>query len=159
MQRLHSVRLALIVTHIIPNCSSKDSRLLTSKRKAFFSFLKIEERLETVRDPLKIDVSWRLKSYLYRIELAHSFSSWKFWFIGQRHSRRRRKTKWCAKMAYNIPEPSYKFNNARYIYTRRGRWQDQIFQKNTAAAAAAARVVCVFIKERDGGMWWSSELT
>jgi hypothetical protein len=57
---------------------------------------------------LIIDVSWRLKSYLYRIELAHSFSSWKFWFIGQRHSRcRRRQTKWCAKMAYNIPEPCY----------------------------------------------------
>lgn len=30
---------------------------LTSKRKEFYSFLKIEERLKTVRDPLKIDVS------------------------------------------------------------------------------------------------------
>jgi hypothetical protein len=36
MQRLHSVRLALIVTHIIPNCSSKDSRLLDVKEKSFF---------------------------------------------------------------------------------------------------------------------------
>lgn len=41
-----------------PIALQKTRGSLTSKRKAFYySFLKIEERLETVRDPLIIDVS------------------------------------------------------------------------------------------------------
>jgi hypothetical protein len=118
---------------------------------SFWSFLLFFLKIDAVEgwNRTRIFVEW-LPHSLTR-EVNNSKLSWKIWFIGQRHSRRRRKKgrKWCAKIA-----SAFRSHRCQM----RGIEVDDKIKKNFRGEkkkkkGGATRVL--FIKTQTGG-WWSS---